>query len=194
MNTKIDKNTLSYIIGIAIGDGNLSNPGNYTTRLRITCDKKYKNIIREIISSIQKILPNSKISLIKRKESCLDISCYSNEWEALLGWKAGHGSKIKQRVSVPHWIKDDKDLSIKCLKGLFQTDGSIYLDRGYKMINFTTAIFALANDVTEMINTLGFKSHLYTFKKLNSARKTKYTIRISKDVEKFVNLMGLYKN
>ena len=36
-----DKGLQAYVIGLALGDGNLSNPNGKATRLRITCDKKY---------------------------------------------------------------------------------------------------------------------------------------------------------
>lgn len=190
----LNKKTLAYITGIAIGDGNLSNPNGRATRLRITCDKKYINVIEEIIDSIKVLLPNNKTSLIKRNDNCLDISCYSNNWEKWLEWQAGNGSKIKQNVSIPSWIMNNKNYSIKCLKGLVQTDGSIYVDRGYKMINFVTAIPNLASDVEEIITKLGFKCHLYISKNKNTELKTKYTIRISKDVDNFIKLLDLYKN
>jgi len=36
-----DKKLHAYIVGLALGDGNLSNPNGRAVRLRITCDKKY---------------------------------------------------------------------------------------------------------------------------------------------------------
>lgn len=126
-NDTVYKENLAYIVGIALGDGNLSNPSKRAVRLRITCDKKYPEIIKEIKNSLQYILPKNKISEINR-QGCIDISCYSNTLEDLLGWKAKGGSKNIQEVKIPDWIKNDKHLSLICLKGLFQTDGSIYLD------------------------------------------------------------------
>lgn len=106
---------MAYIIGVAIGDGNLSNPNGRATRLRITCDIKFQKIINNIISSLQKILPFNKVSTIKRKEKCIDISCYSNKWEPLLGWKANGGPKIKQKITIPRWIKTNQKFILKCL-------------------------------------------------------------------------------
>lgn len=37
----INTNT-AYIIGVAIGDGNLSNSNGRAVRLRVTCDNKYE--------------------------------------------------------------------------------------------------------------------------------------------------------
>ena len=36
-----DKNLQAYVIGLALGDGNLSKPGPRAVRLRISCDNKY---------------------------------------------------------------------------------------------------------------------------------------------------------
>jgi hypothetical protein len=79
-NTILNENKLlqSYVIGLAIGDGNLSNPNGRATRLRITCDKKYPLLIERIISSLQSLLPQNKVSIVVRKDGCMDISVYSN--------------------------------------------------------------------------------------------------------------------
>lgn len=136
--------TLAYVVGVAIGDGNLSNPNGRAVRLRISCDTRYPNLIQEIKRSIKLILPLNRVSLVHRADSYVDISCYSNQWEDLLGWQVGRGSKVKQNVTVPAWIKNDPEFSRLCLRGLIETDGCIYIDRGYKMVNFVTAIPDLA--------------------------------------------------
>ncbi len=113
-----DKNLQSYIIGLAIGDGNLSSPDGKTQRLRITCDKKYPLLINKITDSLRELLPNNKVGIIDRDSGCLDISVYSNHLENLLGWKCKGGSKYKQKVSIPTWIKDRKEYAINCLRGV----------------------------------------------------------------------------
>ena len=81
---KGNNNNLAYIIGVALGDGNLSNPNGRAIRLRVTCDLKYPKIIERICLTIQKLFPKNKVSIVKRIDSCCDISCYSNKWENLL--------------------------------------------------------------------------------------------------------------
>lgn len=188
----MDKNNLAYLIGIAMGDGNLSNPNGRAVRLRISCDTKYKNLMDNIILSIQKLLPKNKVAIVKRRDNCADISCYSNKWESLLNWKAKDGSKESQKISIPDWIKNNKQYSLLCLKGLFETDGSIYTDRKYLMANFVTIIPTLANDVMEIIRSLGFKPNMQLRKELNG--KTKHTIRISKNTEEFIKLVKIDKS
>lgn len=191
LQKEVDKNILSYIVGVALGDGNLSNPNGRATRLRVSCDTKYPKLIQTISSTIQELLPNNKVAFIKRKRNCCDISCYSNKWEKWLGWKALSGPKHIQKVSIPKWIMKDREFATKCLKGLIETDGSVYQDRGYKMVNFVTIIPNLAIGVEKIIKSLGFKPCVSKIKVLESFR---YNIRISKDVDKFIALVGINKS
>lgn len=185
-----NKKNLSYLIGLAIGDGNLSNPNGRAVRLRITCDKKYPYIIEEVLETLKKIAPKNKVTKIKRKDNAIDISCYSNDWENILGWKAKSGSKIKQKISVPIWIKNNNNYIKNCLRGLFQTDGSIYMDRGYLTANFVTCIPTLTSDIVEMIKKIGFKPNVQTTVEL---KNNKYTIRINKNTAKFIKRIKLKK-
>jgi len=186
------KEKLAYIIGVMIGDGNLSNPNSRAIRARITCDTKYSNLIARITKSIQEIFPDNKVSLVSRKDNCVDISCYSNQWGQILEWEAGLGSKYNQNVSVPAWIMKNSELTAPCLRGLFETDGCEYNDRGYKMINFVTIIPALANDTMRMIKSLNFDANVY--KHVPKKGELRYTIRITKKSEQFIKLLHIDKS
>ena len=120
-----------------------------------------------------------------------NISCYSNKWEKYLGWQAKMRPKYKQNISIPEWIKNNRKYSISCLRGLIETDGSIYIDRGYRMVNFVTIIPGLANNVSEIIKNLGFSPKTYKIKTLPT---TRYNIRISRDVDEFIKVIKLRKN
>lgn len=190
--TLVDLCNTSYVVGLAIGDGNLSNPNGRAVRLRISCDTKYPNIIKNVQSALQRTMPSNKVSLIQRRSNCIDVSCYSNKWEKILGWTANGGPKFIQKVSVPSWIMDDKIFTTFCLRGLIETDGSIYKDRGYLTINFVTIIPRLANDVIAMITNLGFLPNLQIHK--HAGRQTKYTIRISRSAKEFIKRIGADKS
>lgn len=186
-----DRNTLAYIIGVALGDGNLSNPNGRAVRLRITCDLKYPNLIETIKDKIGIIAPKNKIGTVKKKGSnSLDIYCYSNDWPKVLEWKVG--AKHSQDVRVPLWVKSNRDYKKACLRGLFQTDGSIYLDRKYKMVNYVSCIDSLAKDTLNMLKSLGYKPTVGIVE--TTRYKTKYTIRISKNVDQFLKDIDLVKN
>ena len=187
-----NRNLQAYIIGLAIGDGNLSNPNGRAVRLRITCDKKYPILLKKIKDSLCLLLPQNKVSIVDRK-GCVDISVFSNHLEKILGWYSKRGSKFIQNVSIPYWIKENNNYKINCLKGLIETDGSIYFDRGYKMMTFSTIIPKLAADTIEIIESLGFHPHLYKVERKNNKynfnQQSIYRIRISKNVNNFLDLI-----
>jgi hypothetical protein len=87
--------TLAYIVGVALGDGNLSCPNGRALRLRITCDNKYPEIIHEITKALTEIFPQNRVSICERYNgSCCDISLYSNKLAEFIPWKINKGSKI----------------------------------------------------------------------------------------------------
>lgn len=183
---------LSYIVGVALGDGNLSCPNGRAVRLRITCDVRHPKVTAEITKSLEKVFPKNKISKIPGpKDSYFNISVYSNKLKDYMPWKVGKGSKFEQNADVPTWIQSNKNFTKHCLRGLIQTDGSIYSDRGYLMVNFTNNTKVLAESVIEMISSLGYKPHLY--KSMQNSGNPKYTVRLSKNVEKFISEINLAK-
>jgi DNA-binding transcriptional regulator WhiA len=184
-----NKKLTAYIIGIAIGDGNLSNSNGRAVRLRITCDNKYPKLKNYIKESLKIILPKNKVLEIKRK-GCVDVCIYSNTLEELLGWKAKSGPKSKQNISIPEWIIKNKTYLKQCVLGLIQTDGSIYKDRDYLMINFTTIIKGLADDFHTSLERFGYKPQT---RKVTNLGKTKYIVRLSKNVDRFIKEFKIWK-
>lgn len=187
-----DKELRAYVVGLAIGDGNLSNPNGRATRLRITCDPKYPKLITRISAALGSLLPQNKVSIVERKDA-IDVAVYSNHLEGVLGWRANKGSKFVQNVKIPAWIKQYDRHVIACLKGLIETDGSIYFDRGYKMVIFKSIIPELAQDVFEAMSSLGFGPHIYKLrppkKKPLFNQQIAYHVRLSKNVQKFLDLV-----
>lgn len=183
--------TLAYVIGVALGDGNLSCPNGRATRLRISCDSKYPTLIEEIQSALKLLLRKNKVSLVQRKGmNCIDVSVYSNTLNAWMPWRVGHGSKILQGARVPLWIRRNDAFSRACLKGLIQTDGCIYMDRGYQMVNFTNNCKALAEDVRDMLVQIGFRP---SFNALIIPTGIRYTTKVARDAERLIVELNLYK-
>lgn len=191
---KISKESLAYIIGIALGDGNLSNPNGRATRLRVTCDAKYPNLAKGIILTLQEIFPKNKVSVvyIPNKSTYFNISVYSNRLNEYMPWKVGCGSKLSQHARVPIWIRTHKRYSKPCLRGLLQTDGSIYQDRGYLMINFTNHTKELSCDVLHMLQLNGFHPTLSKTSAKNGGYK--YCVRIARDTNKLIQVLKLSKS
>lgn len=185
-----EKEKLAYLIGIALGDGNLSNPNGRATRLRISCDAKYAKLADEIAATIKFLLPKNSVGRAKKQGRCFDVSVYSNRLNEWMPWKVGGGPKALQKARVPVWIRENNDYTRHCLRGLIQTDGCIYTDRGYPMVCFTNNCKELADDVRDMMIQLGFKP---SFMAVRVRTGTKYTARIARETERFIKVLDLYK-
>lgn len=105
-----------------------------------------------------------------------------------MGWYVGKGSKVDQQVCAPGWIKENREYATHCLRGLLETDGCIYLDRGYPMVMFASVVSRLADDVFEIISSLGFTPHVYRVQN-GKPRLPVYHVRLSKRVRDFVALV-----
>ncbi len=185
------KESEAYLMGLALGDGNLSNPNKRAVRLRISCDPKYPLLINEIKRVFSVVFPKNKIGIFRQK-SCFEVSVYSNRLPTLLGWRWDQGPKNKQGVCIPQWIKAEPIFMRICLRGLFQTDGSLYNDRGYTMLNFTNTCAPLINNVLEYLVLLGYRPNLQTLAPRGNARR-KFTVRISRRTEELIDEIGYWK-
>lgn len=194
MEDAVTENARAYIIGCALGDGNLSNPNGRVTRLRITCNKSYPEIAKAIVSALKVLFPANKVSIVNRyNEECFDISVYSKRLDELMPWKVGAGSKIAQGARVPRWILGNKVLMQQCLRGLIQTDGCMYTDRGYVMVNFVNHNKSLAEDVRDMLTCLGFQPRFNTLTLPYGA--TRYTVKVARkeQVRRLIDELKLCK-
>jgi DNA-binding transcriptional regulator WhiA len=179
----------AFVVGAALGDGNLSNPNGRAVRLRITCDSKYTNLINEIRDALVVLFPKNKVALVLRKDNCVDVSVYSNQLITMMPWKVNNGTKYDQQARVPSWIFTQKMYAQECLRGLILSDGSIYRDRKYVMINICTNIKILAKDILELASILGFEGKLYVTNQPSG--KPKFTIRFSKNTEKMLQKLHI---
>jgi hypothetical protein len=173
-----------------VGDGNLSNPNGRAVRLRITCDIKYPGLIARIAASLQQLLPKNRVSVVRSNGNYVNVSVYSNHLEALLGWRAAGGAKHRQGIELPPWICESRRLSIACLRGLIETAGAIYVDRGYPMVIFSTVIPMLAAQVEAMMQRLGYRPHSYKIPQRPTPGSFKYQVRLSRNVSAFLALVG----
>ncbi|NHJ21556.1 MAG: hypothetical protein EAX91_11475, partial [Candidatus Lokiarchaeota archaeon] len=78
-----------------------------------------------------------------------------------LGLKSGN--KVKNQVGVPICIFSSEEISIRCLKGLFDTDGSIYLNKSRKSIylSFSNSSINLVEGFCKLCDKIGIVSNFY---------------------------------
>lgn len=74
------------------------------------------------------------------------------------------GNKVKQNLDIPQWIKDNHEYMIACIRGLVDTDGSVFTHKYrvngkmyfYKKISFCSASLPLRNTVATFLRENGF--------------------------------------
>lgn len=120
---------LAEYVGIMLGDGGIT-PEQCTVTCNSIVDKDYIMFV----CSLGEKLFGEKPKMLKRK-NCNAVTLYYNglalvRFFVQIGLKIG--SKVKQQVDVPDWIKKSKTYSLACLRGLMDTDGGIFLHR-YKV-------------------------------------------------------------
>lgn len=159
---KIKKNPdLAEFIGIMLGDGNL-----WDNRIKIAFNKDEKeffNYVKKLFEEIFGIIPKQESSKISKGAFLVCTNKFATEELIKFGLK--RGNKLKNKLGIPNWIKENKNYSRRCLKGLIETDGCIYFSKRDKQIyvKFTNFNKKLLEDFLKITKNLG-----YAFAKANN--------------------------
>lgn len=152
---------LAELIGIILGDGGVAN-----YQVVVTLEKtnvKYLSYIKKLFEDLFGL--SASIGVRKRKNIAFVVVSSKNLVEYLErrhGLKVG--DKIRNKVEIPAWIRTKKNFAKACLRGLFDTDGCVYLDthiiNGRKYLNlgmvFTSYSKELLDSVEQALKDLGF--------------------------------------
>lgn len=116
------RHNYAYLLGVYLGDGYIAtHPRTY--RLRIFMDRKYPNIIQEIVDSIAILAPNNSIHS-GDYNGCIEIGCYSNHWAEMFP-QHGEGVKHERDIILKDWQQNIIDeYPIEFVRGLIHSDGS----------------------------------------------------------------------
>lgn len=179
----IRNKSLAELIGIILGDGNLYKFPR-TENLRIICNSQEIAYIKHIVELINKIFNKKPLVMKRKNENATVISIYQCKLSERLRIPAGN--KIRNNVGIPLWVTSDEKYMIKCLKGLFETDGCFVEDKNNytQIIEFKNNCRRLREDVYNILLNLGFNPQLgrnyvrlarrrevYKFKELIDFRK-----------------------
>jgi len=157
---------LAEFVGIMLGDGGISQY-QITVTLHSQDDKKYGIFVNSLIQKLFDV-PVGEY----RSKKDLTIS-YVVSRTALVGFcieELGlkQGDKVRQQVDVPLWIKRNKKYSIACVRGLIDTDGSVFTHRykvggtwySYKKLSFTNHSKPLLSFVYDVCKKRGLHPRL----------------------------------
>ena len=165
---------LAEFIGAYLGDGTLTK---YVIKISgdYRYDLPYLNYLSDLVFKLFGI--KSRIERDSRKEvNTVYLIIRSKRICEFLRDKYGirYGDKIKNKTSIPKKILNDNKLSLACLRGLIDTDGSISR-RGRNgsqfCINFTSHNPKLLKEVNE----IGIRFNLFTYKTKNNIGTNKWS-------------------
>lgn len=117
---------LAEFVGIMLGDGAITD-SQVTISLSLKNDVQYGEYVKILLEK----LFGRKPSVYKRIDNGTLIIQFSgvNFIEFCLKMGLVKGNKIRAQVDIPGWIKNNSSYYIACLRGLFDTDGCIYLHK-----------------------------------------------------------------
>ena len=152
---------LAEFIGIMIGDGGMSKY-QATISLNHITDLEYSLFVKQLISTLFEYVPSV---YHKPYKSVLDIVMSRVQLVSFLH-EIGLpiGDKVRQNIDIPLWIKQNPTYIIPYIRGLIDTDGSIYTHTytskkksySYKKLSFTSASISLVHSVHSLLKELGF--------------------------------------
>lgn len=172
---KYNENVAEFV-GILLGDGHLT-----PTQVTITLGKKeckYARYTLQLINKIFGIWPKKIID----KEG--DTTIYFGSTKAVR-WFLGMGlcfNKKHAQVNVPEWVFRNKKFVRAVLRGLFDTDGSVYKLKYGVQISFCNMSIPLLESVKKMLVLCGLNPSRVSSNKVYITRKA--------DLGKFLKEIG----
>lgn len=186
---KIPKNyeQLAEFIGILFGDGHLSDYQILVTTNSET-DIKHAFYIKKLIRNLFDLDASIKF---KKKEKAINITISSVnlvKWIAAKGMPKGN--KLNNGLFVPEWIKKNNTYRKNFVRGLFDTDGCVYVDRHviknkeYRNMGWAITSYSekLRNDIFMLLKVLGYNPTLSGTQKSVYMRKKADIVRYFKEI------------
>lgn len=179
---------LAEFMGILIGDGHLSEYQLSVTTNSKT-DREHALFVQKMIKKlfgIQSTLKN------KKRENAVNVVASSKTLVQFINNRGMPiGNKIKNSVSIPPWILRSAVYKKAFIRGLFDTDGCIYLDthkingKTYKHLGWTitSASDRLIADVLKTLRTLGFSP-------TNKISQESVYLRRQKEIKRYFKEIG----
>ena len=171
-------------IGIHIGDGSMnfySGKGLYQLRGHKFDDKSHYN---QRIAYLFKKLFGININL-KNYKDVYGFQLWNDE---LVTFKINLGLPFGKKIemNIPSKIFYSKELMISFLRGIFDTDGCLYLERKrnnlYPRIEISSTSFNLINDISFILGYLDYRFSINVIKRKNPNWRTLYRVIIRGNV------------
>lgn len=180
------------VIGVILGDGNIGFfPEKYKYRLTITLNEiDESNYVKYVFHLLRIVFNKDPIIDDKVIGKGLMLCYYSKKIvNSIIELGLKPGDKTYNQVTVPNFILKNKNSYIPCLKGLFDTDGSITINnKGLMILGFTNSSKALVDNFYFMCKRVGIISK---YKNISRSNPNAWRLRIFKkaDVKGFLEIV-----
>lgn len=162
---------LAEFIGIMLGDGKISH-----FQTLVTLGNKelhYARYVRDLMEHLFLVRPK----ILTRATGYHDVCIGS---VLLTGWLISQGlvtHKVKYQVDAPEWLFSKKEYMKMCLRGFFDTDGSVYKLLFGIQLSFTNHSVPLLTSLQSMLLRLQYSPSRISSHKVYLTKK--------EDIERF---------
>ena len=178
---------LAELIGILMGDGHV---GLYQTSVVTNSETDYQHalFIKALFEDLFNI--QAKVSNKRDEKACTITVSSKSVCNFFVGQGIPQGNKITLGVHIPDWIQEKSLYRKAFIRGLFDTDGCVYLDthhHGEKV--YKNLGMAFANQSIPLLSF--FKESLELFE-LHPTQKTRFRVflRRREDIRRYFDLIG----
>ena len=182
---------LAELVGIILGDGSIRDY-YVTISLNLWQEGEYAKFVSSLIESLFNISATIHTEILKStctvQVSSVNVVGFLHEIGLITG------NKVEQQVGVPDWVFEGEERMRACVRGLMDTDGSVYLHRyksggvnyGYIKLCFSNHSRPLLDDMKAMLETLGFSP--------TSDGETKVTLNRQEEVLRYYSEIGTHND
>lgn len=179
---------LAEFVGIVMGDGGITK-AQITITLHRDDDRAYGKFVVMLIKRLFYVPVGTyfhkNYAAVNFVVSRTELVKFCTE---KLGLKVGN--KVKQQIDIPNWIKQNRRYSVSCVRGLIDTDGSIFTHSyrvngklySYKKLSFTTHSQPLRQSVYSILRRSGLNPRL--------ARNVDVRLDSKEDMRKYFQIIG----
>jgi len=178
---------LAEFVGICMGDGGITKY-QLSISLNDEDDKEYMDYVSKRAMELFDI----EVKFQKRVgKKCTNLVMSSVELVDYLVLKGlPIGDKIRAGLDIPEWVKSDQNYAGACIRGLFDTDGSIFLEThrvkgriySYPRMSFVSASEPLRESVCDALLAIGINALIRSNRCVTIERFT--------DIEKYFRIVG----
>jgi len=185
------------LIGVILGDGNLSNPKNHY-RVGITGDPVKDKEYFEYLQNLIKRVWNKDVPVYHRGRGLRIVINSKSAFSTLVfEYKLPVGDGKSYKVIIPDAIADNWELAKHAIRGIVDTDGSIFLadkpgSPNYPSIEISTNSPDLAYQLKGILDQKGFRvANIWqSYSKNNAGPSFKVALNGTAQVRKWMEEIG----